>query len=83
MNSHFNLSEWITKENMTDEEKIDHPEYVTIGGYLKACEYKEPCINMWAKMTEEEKDSVWDIPNFDPEVFFEITGIRVEPREVK
>ena len=82
MYRHFILNKWITKENMSDEEKIHHPEYEDTGGYSKTYKYKESCTNMWAEMTEEEKDGVWDIPNFDPEIFFEITGIRVEPREV-
>ena len=32
----------------------------------------------WDNLTDEEKDIIKSIPNFDPDKFFEITGIRVE-----
>ena len=66
---------WIYSENMTDEEKANHPEHETTGGYLKTVDFKTACGLMWGDMTDEEKAAVKDIPNFDAEVFKEITGI--------
>lgn len=74
---------WIDSEYMTDEEKINHPEYETTGGYLKTVDFKTACGIMWDRMTNEERDAVWDIPNFDPQIFEEITGIKVNGRELK
>jgi hypothetical protein len=72
---------WIYSENMTDEEKIAHPEHETTGGYLKTVDFKTACRLMWETMTEDERTSVRDIPNFDANIFEEITGIKVEQNE--
>ena len=74
----FESSVWIYEENMTDEEKKEHPEYKTTGGYLKVFEFKEACKNMWNNLTEEEKNKViTELPNFDADKFNLITGIDV------
>ena len=78
MNWKFENSWWIYSDNMTDEEKKAHPEYETTGGYLKTVDFKTACSLMWENMTDDEKLAVKDIPNFDAEVFKEITGISVE-----
>ena len=69
---------WICSGNMTNEEKADHPEHETTGGYLKTVDFKTACSLMWDNMTTEEKATVKDIPNFDADVFKEITGIVVD-----
>ena len=66
---------WIYSENMTDEEKANHPEHETTGGYLKTVDFKTACGLMWSNMSDDEKAAVKDIPNFDADVFEEITGI--------
>ena len=72
------LTEWIYKEEMTEEEKQKNPDYETKGGYLRKYEYKEACKIMWDKLTEEEKETVMtEIPNFDKDKFYKITGIRI------
>ena len=70
----FNLTEWLpyTKEEI----ELDHNKEL-IGGYLKNYTYKEAWANWWSKMTEENKQIIMSIPNFDPEVFKDITGIEV------
>ena len=74
----FESSVWIYEENMTDEEKKEHPEYKTTGGYLKVFEFKEACKNMWNNLTEEEKNEVITaLPNFDADKFEYITGIDI------
>jgi predicted AAA+ superfamily ATPase len=60
-----------------DEEKMAHPEHSTTGGYLKTVDFKTACSIMWDNMADDEKDAVWNIPNFDAKVFEEITGIKV------
>lgn len=69
---------WIPDMEMTDEEKIAHPEYKTTGGYLKTVDFKTACNIMWDSMTWKEKVAVKDIPNFNAEVFKDITGIVVD-----
>ena len=78
MNWKYENDWWIYSENMTDEEKINHPEHETTGGYLKTVDFKTACGLMWDDMTVEEKAAVKDIPNFDADVFKKITGIVVD-----
>ena len=70
----FVLTEWI---EYSEEEKAADKSKALIGGYLKTYDYKEACANWWSKMTEENKKLVQEIPNFDAEKFYRITGIRV------
>lgn len=70
----FKLTEWI---NYTEAEKKESLCRQAIGGYLKTYTYKEACKNWWDNMTEENKEIVKNMPNFDKDVFFEITGIEV------
>lgn len=45
---------------------------------LKSYTFKEACANWWAKMTDKNKEIIKSIPNFNAEIFKEITGIEVE-----
>ena len=75
--SSFKLTEWIPDYNMSDEEKIAHPEYKTTGGYLKRNDFKEVCQKMWDSFDKTERNKIKKLPNFDKDVFKEITGIEV------
>ena len=70
----FILTEWI---EYTAEEKSTDKAKELIGGYLKQYDYKEACAKWWANMSSENREIVTQIPNFDADKFFEITGIRV------
>ena len=78
LNWNYENSWWIYSSNMTDEEKKAHPEYETTGGYLKTVDFKTACKMMWDSLDEEDKEAVRNLPNFDNDVFREITGISVE-----
>lgn len=69
---------WIPLKDMSELEKKQHPEAYTTGGYLKIRDNNDRFIEWWSNLTDEEKDIIKSIPNFDPDKFFEITGIRVE-----
>ena len=75
--SDFYLTEWVSADKMTDEEKAAHPKYETTGGYLKRNDYKIACQKMWDKFTDKEKKAIKKLPNFDKAVFKEITGIEL------
>ena len=77
LNWNYEKGWWIYSENMSEEEKDAHPEHETLGGYLKTVDYKTACAMMWERLSDEERQAVKDIPNFDPEIFKEITGIEV------
>ena len=74
ISSDFNLTEWIpyTKEEMEKDESKK-----LIGGYLKTYTYQEACRNWWDGMRDENKAIICSMPNFDANVFKEITGIEV------
>ena len=78
LSHNFEHSFWICSEDMTEVEKRIHPEYKITGGYLKTVDFKTGCRTMWDRLTDSEKTAVRNLPNFDPDVFEEITGIRVE-----
>ena len=73
--SPFSLTGWIY---YTEEEKKNSPIRQAIGGYLKKYTFKEACKNWWDNMTDENKDIIQSIPNFDKKIFKEITGIEVQ-----
>ena len=68
--------EWIYSENMTNEEKEQHPTYKTTGGYLKRLDESECGQLWWDNLSNHQKNIIKAIPNFDAEIFFQCTGIR-------
>lgn len=75
--SHYENNWWVKSDYMTEEEKKGHLEYETTGGYLKTADFKTACAIMWNNMDDNEKRAVREIPNFDADIFMEITGINV------
>ena len=72
------LTEWI---EYTEEEKKESVIRQCTGGYLKRYSYKEACANWWSKYTDDEKQIIMTMPNFDADIFEEITGIDVHGDE--
>ena len=66
LSSPFISTEWIKDESKG-----------LTGGYLKKYTFKETCKNWWNKMSDENKEIIKSIPNFNAEIFKEITGIEV------
>ena len=67
---------------MTDEEKLIHPEAKTCNGYLKKLDYKEAFQKRYNDLSDAERIKqtalLKALPNFNADVFFEISGIRIE-----
>ncbi len=74
---YFILCEWIYLDDMTEEEKKDHCKSSVKNGYLKTYDYKEAWKKSWDNAEEEDRKKVFDLPNFDAEIFEEISGINV------
>lgn len=70
----FNLTKW---RAYTDEEKAQDERKRFIRGELITIPYKEACANWWASLSEKDKAIIKTIPNFDANIFAEITGIDV------
>ena len=71
-------TKWICWDDMTDEEKANNERASVCGGYLKVYEYKEAWKNLWDTLDDDEKETFRTLPNFDPDVFEDITGIRIK-----
>ena len=78
MNCPTNALTWVWDYNMTEEEKEQHPEYSVTGGFLKNIEVEGERQKWWDGLTKENKDIVMSLPNFDKDIFKEITGIDVD-----
>ena len=72
-----NVVEWVHKENMTDTEKAAHPTYETTGGYIKVLDESECGQLWWDALTDYQKNIIKGIPNFNADIFFQCTGIRI------
>ena len=69
---------WISEKYMTDSEKEENPTWECTGGYLKTVEATDKDKQeWWDNLDDEEREEVMSIPNFDKEIFKEITGIEV------
>ena len=78
MNCPSNVIAWVWDDDMTDEEKEQHPEYSVTGGFLKHIEKETGRQMWWDGLSDRKKDIVMQLPNFDKDIFKEITGITVE-----
>ena len=76
---YFNLTVWVSHDTATEEEKTDHKAEIEIcGGFLKTLNYKDAWRIAWNKASIEERKKLFDLPNWDNQVFKEITGIDAE-----
>ena len=81
---HFDLAVWVSHDTATEEEKEDHNEEIkTCGGFLKTLDYKEAWRLAWNKASKEEHLEMLKLPNWDNEVFKEISGIDAEAEIAK
>ena len=81
---YFDLTVWVSHDTATEEEKRKHKtEIETCGGYLKTLEYKEAWRLAWDKASKEEHKKLLKLPNWNNEVFKEITGIDAESEIAK
>jgi len=68
---------FVWNDDMSEEEKENHPEYKTIGGYLKTITVTiDEKQEYWDDLTIAEKKMIKALPNFDEKKFCECIGIR-------
>ncbi len=75
---YFDLCSWVLWDSMTIKEKKGNKNAFITGGYLKEFEYKEAWKKAYRKATKEDVKLLKKLPNFDADVFYEITGIRIK-----
>lgn len=71
------ITEWISEDKMTDEQKKNDKDYRTNKGTLIKRSYKEAWKLYWSEIDEKTKQRFLNLPNFDAVIFEEITGIDV------
>ena len=76
---YFGLTVWVSHDTATDEEKKAHKQEIeACGGFLKKLDYKEAFRISWDKASLEEHKKLLALPNWDNEIFKEISGIDAE-----
>ena len=81
---YFDLTIWVSHDTATDEEKRLHKtEIETCGGFLKTLGYKEAFRLAWDKADKEEHKQLLGLPNWNNEIFKEISGIDAEAEIAK
>ena len=75
---YFDLTQWVSHDTATTEERKKFKvEIETCGGFLKTLEYKEAFKRAWGSTSKSERELMRNLPNFDADVFYEISGIKV------
>ena len=64
------LLRWFISNEMTEQEKKENKSHETTGGFLK-----NTGKNDWSQLTEDDKNFILNLPNYDDDIFKEITGI--------
>ena len=76
---YFDLTVWVSHDTATGEEKEAHKiDIETCGGFTKAISYKEAFRIAWNKASKEEHKKLLKLPNWNNEIFMEISGIDAE-----
>ena len=71
------LTKWILESDMTAEQKKADKDFHIKGGTLVKRTYKEAWALAWSEMSADTRAQFLALPNFDVEIFKEITGINV------
>ncbi len=81
---YFDLTVWVSHDTATDEEKIAHKiDIETCGGFVKEIPYKEAFRIAWDKASKKEHKKLLKLPNWNNEIFMEISGIDAEAEIAK
>ena len=76
---YFDLTVWVSHDTATEEEKKKYKNEIEIcGGFLKTLDYKDAWRLAWNKASVDKRKKLFELPNWDNEVFKKITGIDAE-----
>ena len=81
---YFDLTVWVSHDTATDEEKEKYKKEIeTSGGFLKTLAYKDAFRLAWDKADKKEHRQLLNLPNWNNEIFKEISGIDAEAEIAK
>ena len=69
------VTEWIPEESMTETQKFADKDFFIKKGTLIKRTYEEAWALAWPLLSKEVQKQFTDLPNFNAEIFLEITGI--------
>ncbi len=69
---------WINWADMNDDEKKNNKNAFITGGYLKVMSYKDAWAEAFKGASKKDIKLLKALPNFDAQVFEEITGIKIK-----
>ena len=72
------INTWLRWNDMTPLQQTDNPKAETVDGVLIVMSYKDAWKKAWQSMDESKKADFLNLPNFDANIFKEITGIDVK-----
>jgi hypothetical protein len=75
-NDFYNSRAWAVLSDFSPVKWVEDKESVTDGKYVTV-PYKQAFVEFWGKLSDTDKQAVKDLPNFDADVFFEITGVKL------
>ena len=76
---YFDLTQFVSHDVATDEEKKQYKKEIEVcGGFLRTLDYKEAFQRSYNNASAGDRDLIKKIPGFDADLFFEITGIKVD-----
>jgi len=75
------ITEWIPDDKMTDAQKLSDPLFFVKKGTLIKRTYKEAFVLSWSKLDKDTQQAFKSLPNFDADIFFEITGVDLRVKE--
>ena len=71
-------TEWVDYSSMSEKEKEKYPNADVSGGYLKEYTYKEAWEKAYKNRAKDDIKLLKALPNFDAEIFEDITGIKIK-----
>jgi hypothetical protein len=72
-----NTKKWISSSEMTDEQKKLRPYHEVQGGMYVDVPFNVSFSEKWEKWTAKKRGEFTNLPNFDANIFFEITGVKI------
>src|SRR5574344_798655 len=74
-------SQWISFDNMTNEEKKKYTSAEICKGYLKEIDRKVGSKEWWKQLEDYEKETIIQMPNFDLKIFNDIMELHITEKE--
>ena len=69
------ITDWVSYKDLPKDEQTTDTK--NMDGKLKTLTYKEAWAEYWARASDSDKKWFQNLPNFTPEIFESITGIKV------